>query len=128
MRRNDWTFDHPAHELLLAARRKVDHHRERRAHWEAQRIAWMGKIKEEGLEVHDEGGDFPILTSGVGRRRAPDVTVNAELKRQVAECHEKVLAHTDRLQGYLAWIQVLEAHPDHVLPLQHDDWLYFFGS
>lgn len=127
MKRDKWTFEHPAGSLATAAQVRLDHHRSRRAHWEEQKLLGLAKIREAGLEVSD-GDDYPNMTSGIRVGRGPDVTVNAELKRRVTECHAKVQEHDTKMGQYAGWAQVLKAHPEQVVGLEWDDWLFFFGK
>ena len=60
--------------------------------------------------------------------RGAQVMVRNDLQKDLEECLVKLQAHTQRLNEYSGWQQVLIANPENRLALDIDDWLFFFGK
>ena len=50
-----------------------------------------------------------------------------DLQKDLTECLEKLSHHTQQVQQYDGWQQVLAANADSRVKLDIDDWLFFFG-
>lgn len=125
--RTTWKVSLPSYDVLDGAERKLDWHRERLAVWEKARDQTMVKIRENGV-VFDESvlaGDTSSLYSNSGR--APAVTVNSELIRDLNETNSKIAEHKDKVRSFESWCQFL-ASAEGNLDLTLSDYLYFFGK
>jgi hypothetical protein len=60
--------------------------------------------------------------------RGAQVMVRNDLQKDLDECMDKLSAHTQRLNEYAGWQQVLAANPESRQALDIDDWLFFFGK
>ncbi len=126
MKRNEWEFEYNAPTLYDAAHKKVEHHESRQEWWSKKKEATMELIRSEGIEIDDS---LAMEYSKLGAyNRATTVNVRADLKRDLEECMGKVKEHSDKKQGYAAWMEVLASQGTKVLQLNQDDWLYFFGQ
>ena len=54
--------------------------------------------------------------------------VRNDLANDLQECLRKLGRHTAKIGAYEGWVQVLEAHPEARLCLDHGDWLFLFGK
>ena len=127
MKRTSWEFQYSADILVKATSDKKDYHISRLQWWENQKKAVMEKIKSEGLEIDDslvEGTKF----SNSNYSRGTSVSVRYDLQEDLTECVDKIKEHTNKRNEYDAWFQVLGAHGLTMFPLNHDDWLFFFGK
>jgi hypothetical protein len=128
MKRDDWTFDYTAARLAEAARVKIAHHDARLAFWHGKRDEVLGRIRTEGIEIDEKivlGFQSPKAQDW---QRANRITVRDDLRTQLDECHDKLRSHTERLEAFKGWLALLAANPEARLPLDVDDWQFFFGT
>jgi len=127
MLRKDWGFEYTASNLATAAAAKMAFHRERLDWWKAKKDEVMNTIRSEGLEIDEK------IALGYRNPKARDwdrgaqVMVRNDLQHDLDECLEKLGFHTDQLQQYDGWHQVLNANPETRLRLDIEDWLFFFA-
>jgi hypothetical protein len=127
MLRQDWGFDYTAAKLAEAAEVKKAFHHERLDWWKAKRTEVMHTIRAEGIEI-----DETIVLEFRGPKsrdwdRSSQVMVRNDLQKDLGECLEKLSHHTEKLQQYDGWQQVLAANAEARVKLDIDDWLFFFG-
>lgn len=128
MNRDAWEFPYTADVLLKAAYGKVEFHTERITVWEKAQEETKQKIRDSGLHI-DEGVDIgPGTTIYNSRNAGPQVTINDEMLRHLNEAIAKVRQHRDKIKDYGAWAEVLASQGQASFPLNHDDWLFFFGK
>ena len=127
MLRKDWCFDYTASRLSEAATKKQVFHQERLDWWKAKRIEVMNTIRSEGLEIDEK----IVLEFRSPKSRDWDwgsqVMVRNDLQNDLSECLEKLSHHTQQVQQYDGWQQVLAANPEARVKLDIEDWLFFFG-
>ena len=127
MQREDWKFTYTGKQLLDAANAKLAHHQKKYGWWLARKDELLAKIRSEGLEVSEAQA---VQHSGHKARdwnQGARVMVRNDLQTQLDECLRKLAFHTEELDSFQGWQQVFEANPDSSLPLDHEDWLFFFG-
>lgn len=124
--RDKWEFPYPADKLATAAQAKSSHHLDRLAWWQMQKAETVAKIKLEGLEIDDSLVEKQRFSNSYGR----DTTVNikTELLRDLNECIDKIREHRGKAEEYGAWVQVLKSQGQASLPLNKDDWMFFFSA
>lgn len=127
MLRQDWSFDYTATKLAEAADLKKAFHQERLDWWKAKRLEVMTTIRSEGLEIDEK----IVLEFRNPKSRdwnqGSQVMVRNDLQKDLSECLEKLGHHTQQLQQFDGWQQVLAANPEARVKLDIDDWLFFFG-
>ena len=127
MLRQDWGFDYTAAKLAEAADQKKAFHHERLDWWKARRLEVMATIRAEGLEIDEK----IVLEFRNPKSRdwtqGSQVMVRNDLQKDLSECLEKLSHHTQQLQQFDGWQQVLAANPEARVKLDIDDWLFFFG-
>lgn len=129
--RDEWKFTYTANKLAEGARAQKAFRESRVAWWTEQKAKVMADIRESGVNV-SEGiaaqaqlqGAYTTSNAGYG----PQVTINPDLQRKLAECHGKIQSHSQAVSEYDGWVQVLDANPENRLELTQADWLYFFGK
>lgn len=127
MKRNDWTFDYTAARLAEAAQAKIAHHEARLAFWRDKREEVLGRIRTEGIEIDEKivlGYQSPKAQDW---ERANRVTIRDDLRTQLDECHGKLRSHTDLVGQFRGWLAMLSANPEARVPLDVEDWRFFFG-
>jgi hypothetical protein len=128
MKRNDWTFDHTAARLAEAAEAKVKHHEARLAFWHDSRASVLAAIRTDGIEIDEKivmGFQTPKAQDW---QRANRVSIRDDLRAQLDECHDKLRWHTEHLEQFKGWLALLNANPEARLPLDGEDWRYFFAD
>jgi len=128
MQRSTWNFDYTASKLAEAAQAKIDWHKERLEWWKTKKTEVFATIKNEGLEVDEK---ISLAFSNPKSRdweRGAQVMVRNDLQKDLDECLQKLQVHTQRLNEYNGWHQVLAANPESRKSLDIDDWLFFFGK
>lgn len=125
-KRSDWTFEYTAGKLAEAAVSKCDHHKSRVEWWTAQKKLVMDRIRESGIEIHDSVAEQ--YTSNRTRGVGPQIVIDATLQRDLGECQGKINEHSDLVKQFDGWAQVLNAHPESRLALDHSDFLFFYGE
>ena len=127
MKRNDWTFDYTAARLAEAAQAKIAHHEARLAFWRGKREEVLGRIRTEGIEIDEKivlGYQTPKAQDW---ERANRVTIRDDLRTQLDECHGKLRSHTELVGQYQGWLAMLAANPEARVPLDVEDWQFFFS-
>lgn len=124
-KRKDWTFEYTASKLCEAATNKRATHESKRLWWEAKKAEVMKKVRETGIEVRDSVAASYSQTKG---NYGPQIEIDGGLQRDLTECQQKIMEHHDLTKSYDGWVQVLSAHPEARLVLDHDDYLFFYGS
>ena len=128
MKRNDWTFDYTAARLAEAAQAKIAHHEARLAFWRGKREEVLGRIRTEGIEIDEKivlGYQTPKAQDW---ERANRVTIRDDLRTQLDECDGKLRSHTDLAGQCKGWLAMLGANPEVRVPLDVEDWQFFFGT
>jgi hypothetical protein len=128
MLRDEWKFDYPAPALVDAARAKRDHHQARTAWWKDRKEKVLQTIRHEGLEIDEKLVLETMTPKSRDWENGTRVTVRQDLRADLSECLRKLTYHTERAASFDGWHRVLRANPASVLSLDHEDWLYFFGS
>ena len=127
MLRDEWKFDYTAARLAEAAAAKMRHHAERLAFWRTKREDVLATIRAEGLEIDEKivmGYQNPKSRDW---DRANRVTVRDDLRQHLDECLDKLRYHTEQMNQYEGWQQMLSAHGEQGVALHLDDWLFFFA-
>ena len=127
MLRDEWKFHYSGTQLVEAARAKLAHHTKKHAFWLARKEELLGKIRSEGLEVTESEAVHHTGHKARDWRHSAKVMVRNDLQAQLDECLSKLVFHTEQLDSFQGWLQVFEANPGSDLPLDHEDWLFFFG-
>jgi len=127
MLRQDWGFDYTATKLADAADLKKAFHQERLDWWKAKRLEVMTTIRSEGLEIDEKIALEYRNPKQRDWNQGSQVMVRNDLQKDLSECLEKLGHHTQQLQQYDGWQQVLAANPEARVKLDIDDWLFFFG-
>ena len=127
MLRKDWCFDYTASRLSEAATKKQVFHQERLDWWKAKRIEVMNTIRSEGLEIDEKIVLEFRSPKSRDWDRGSQVMVRNDLQNDLSECLEKLSHHTQQVQQYDGWQQVLAASPEARVKLDIEDWLFFFG-
>lgn len=127
MLRQDWGFDYTATKLADAADLKKVFHQERLDWWKAKRQEVMTTIRSEGLEIDEKIALEYRNPKQRDWNQGSQVMVRNDLQRDLSECLEKLGHHTQQLQQYDGWQQVLAANAEARVKLDIDDWLFFFG-
>ena len=128
MQRKEWKFDYTANKLAEAARIKHRHHQERFEWWKNRKEQVMKQIREEGLEIDESIALEYVHPKRRDWEQGTQVTVRNDLRRDLNECLKKLAYHTELVNDYHGWQQVLSANPEARLSLDHQDWLFFFGQ
>lgn len=129
MQRKDWKFDYTGSKLAETAGAKMAFHAERIDWWKKKKDEVLATIRAEGLEV-DESITVQSYRNPKSRdwEHGAQVLIRNDLRRDLDECLEKLAWHTEQHVQYDGWLQMLQAHPEARVPLDLDDWLFFFGS
>ncbi|MDI4633336.1 hypothetical protein J7U46_09780 [Pelomonas sp. V22] len=125
--RDEWKFTYTASKLAEGARAQKAFRESRAAWWTEQKAKVMTEIRESGVSVN-ESVAAQVANYATSAMQGPQVTINADLTRKLAECHAKIGTHTQAVAEYDGWVQVLEANAESRLELTQADWLYFFGK
>jgi hypothetical protein len=125
MKRNEWTFEYTASKIAEAAQAKKDKHAAKLKWWEDKKAEVMKKVTESGIEVQDSVAASYSNTRG---DFGPQIRIDSGLQRDLSECQNKIMEHHGLMNNYGGWVQVLTAHPEARLSLEHDDYLFFFGE
>ena len=127
MLRQDWGFDYTATKLAEAAQAKRGFHQERLDWWKAKRAEVMTTIRAEGLEIDDAIALEYRSPKSRDWDRGSQVMVRNDLQKDLNECLEKLSHHTQQVQQFDGWQQVLAANAEARVKLDIEDWLFFFG-
>ncbi|MDD2740431.1 MAG: hypothetical protein PHR94_15995 [Methylomonas lenta] len=96
--------------------------------WKDKKEQVITQIREEGLEIDENIALEYISPKSRDWERGTQVTVRDDLRKDLNECLQKLAAHTDLINDFNGWHQVLLANPGIALSLDHEDWLFFFGQ
>lgn len=128
MLRDEWKFEYGATKLFEASQAKREFHRERIDWWKGKKDQVLQTIRSEGLEIDEK----LVLEHATPKSRdwqdGARVSVRNDLKTDLNECLRKLGYHTDCANTFEGWFQVLKANPSAQLNLDHQDWLFFFGT
>ena len=127
MLRKDWGFDYTATKLAEAAATKLVFHQERLDWWKTKRQEVMGTIRSEGLEIDEKLVMEFRSPKARDWDRSAQVLIRNDLQTDLSECLEKLSHHTQQVQQYDGWQQVLAANPEARVKLDIEDWLFFFA-
>lgn len=128
MIRNNWNFNYTGKQLAEAAKTKIAFHQERLNFWKAKKDEVFATIRKEGIEVDEK------ISVGFSHPKSRDwdrgaqVLVRNDLQKDLEECLGKLAWHTEKLNEYDGWNQVLSANHDATQSLDIEDWLFFFGT
>ena len=125
MKRNEWTFDYDAEKLAEAAKAKRDAHERKKEWWEAKKVEVMQKVRATGIDIRDSVASGYSSTKG---NFGPQIEIDAGMQRDLTECQQKIFEHDKLIRDYDGWLQVLTAHEDDRLSLDHEDFLFFYGN
>jgi hypothetical protein len=128
MIRKEWKFEYTANKLAEAAQAKVNWHTERLEWWRNKKNEVFATIRKEGIEVDEKISLAFQNPKSRDYDRGAQVMVRNDLQKDLDECMDKLSAHTQRLNEYAGWQQVLAANPESRQALDIDDWLFFFGK
>ena len=127
MLRKDWGFDYTANKLAEAAATKMVFHQERLDWWKTKRQEVMGTIRSEGLEIDEKLVMEFRNPKARDWDRSAQVLIRNDLQTDLSECLDKLSHHTQQVQQYDGWQQVLAANPEARVKLDIEDWLFFFA-
>ncbi len=116
MKRQGWHFEFTAGEVAVAAEARVTHHRERLEYYQALFDVADKQIKTLGVKVdtiHHSGG------------HELSVSVDKAIEKEWNLYRNKLERHKTKTEEYEGWVHVLGTQPDILLPLDHEDILYF---
>lgn len=127
MLRKDWDFDYTATKLAEAAAVKMAFHQERLDWWKAKRQEVMSTIRSEGLEIDEKIVLEFRSPKARDWDRGSQVMIRNDLQTDLTECLEKLGHHTQQVQQYDGWQQMLAANAEARVKLDIEDWLFFFA-
>ncbi len=118
--RKTWVFCYKPGEVLEAARKKLQYHKDRVNHWLAQAVEAEQKLKDKGFEYrHREntlGRDLQIIG-------------DPQLAEHLTHCRRKVKDHKLKQDVFECWERALagkaERQPGEELELKIGDVLFF---
>ena len=138
-KREEWTFQYSAKDVLKAAQAKVAHHNERATWWKLKKTEVMGKIKEGGIDVHENiAASYQNFTKGAAQAT---VMIDPTLQKDLTEAVGKINQHLSTASEYQQWVDLLSGTRGLVsdkiellpastkaLELTFDDYNHFFGK
>ena len=127
MLRDNWKFEYASVDLARAATAKIAFHDEQLAFWKAKREEVVATIRSEGIEVDEKIALTYHNPKARDWDRGGEILVRNDLRKELAECFQKLAYHTELRDTYDGWKQVLEANPNQRQALDISDWLFFFG-
>ncbi len=118
--RNGWVFEYAPAEVLAAAEKKVQYHKERLAWWRDEASQAEQTLKDKGFEYRSR-----YHTGGT----EVEIVGDPELARRVSDCKKKIIEHEGQQMVYETWVRALRAQteraPDAPLNLKIADILFF---
>lgn len=129
--RNDWEFEYTASVLAKAAGEQHAFRESRVEFWTKQQAEVIAKIKESGIEVHEDIAAMLSNSGKYGGSRAAggaQIIIDPTMQTDLNKCYMKIQEHTTLAGQYKAWQQVLEGNSESRVKLDHDDWMFFFGK
>ena len=127
MQRDFWKFDYTATKLAEAASAKISYHQGHLNLWKAKREELINTIRSEGIEVDEK---IVLAYQNPKARdwdRGGEIMIRNDLRKDLAECFQKLAYHTEQRDTFDGWKQVLDANPENRVQLDIEDWLFFFG-
>lgn len=131
MRRHEWEFKYTGAALAAAARAQADYRAGRLTFWKGEKEKIMQLVKEKGLSVHEDMIDRIGVSNakyGSAVQRGAQIMVDRTMQEDLNRAMERIQHHEQLEKEYRAWEQVMAAHPEQQVDLNHDDWIYFFGK
>jgi len=125
MQRKDWKFEYQGNQLRDAAIKKRDEHITKRDWWIGKKQEVIMQVPKTGITVHDSVAAGYSHTKGAF---GPQISIDPALQQDLGECHSKIMSHDQYVREYDGWVQVLTANVTARLPLNHDDYMFFFGD
>ena len=126
MNRDKITFPYTVRDVRDGSRKKKTHHTARMLWWSQQKQVIEEKIKETGVVVTQTVENKYNSTAFVP---GVQMQIDHDLQRKHAECTAKITHHKALIDQYDHWDKMLTGMPsDNELPLQHDDWIFFFAK
>lgn len=126
--RNEWEFEYTANKLAVGAIEQKAFREGRLQFWKDAKEKVMAEIREKGIEISDSMAADTKYLSNNTMGMQPQVMVNVDLQRKLAECANKIQHHGQKVAEYEGWIQILMANEEARLKLTQADWLFFFGK
>lgn len=127
MQRAYWAFIYTGEALAEAARIKISYHSESLEWWKAKKAEVTATIRSDGIEVDEKIAlDYSNPTAR-DWDRGGEILARNDLRKQLAECFEKLADHSNSIDDYNAWLQALTANPEQTFDLDIQDWQFFFG-
>ena len=128
MLRDEWKFEYAADQIAIGVQTKIAYHAERLAYWKGKREQVMASIRADGLEIDEKVVLAHRNPKSRDWERGAQVMVRNDLQKDLEECLAKLQWHTDQLDQYGGWEQVLTANSAVRLSLDIEDWLFFFSN
>ena len=128
MLRENWEFEYTAAQLNEAATKKMEFHGERLVWWKDKRASVMATIRAEGIEINENIALEFRNPKSQDWNNGSQVMIRNDLQKALQECQEKLAHHTNKLQNYAGWQQMLGANPHAKQQLDIEDWLFFFAK
>lgn len=97
--RHGWTFHYSANEVLAAAQKKVEYHKERIAFWQKESVMAEAELRQKGVEFKDYD-----VTGG----KRLEVKTDPGLLRRYEEARSKMEMHELSLKEYERYARALE--------------------
>jgi hypothetical protein len=131
--RKEWEFEYTGINLAKAAEAQHAFREARIKVWRDKQVEIIAKIKESGLEVHEDLADQMSSFSNTAKYSTQalggaQVVIDPTMQSDLNKCYAKIREHTELSKQYKAWQQVLEGNPEARVKLDHDDWMFFFGK
>lgn len=127
MQREKWSFTYSGQTLAEAAKAKIAYHTDRLDWWKVKKNEVTATIRSDGIEIDEK---IALDYSNPKARdwdRGGEILVRNDLRKQLAECFQKLSDHANSIEEYSAWLQALTANPTQSFELDIQDWLFFFG-
>lgn len=127
MQREKWAFAYTGQTLAEAAKTKIAYHTERLDWWKTKKDEVTATIRSDGIEVDEKIALDYTNPKARDWDRGGEILVRNDLRKQLAECFQKLAEHANSIEEYGAWLQALTANPSQSFELDIQDWLFFFG-
>lgn len=135
--RANWTFKVNYIDLLSAVQDKLSFHEERRKWWTDKREEVTKALKEAGVKITEslvvqyaQASSVNNRVGGSRSRGGMSVELDEDLQEDLAECTQKIEHHTNLLQTFQNWNNLLTQtdHTSTSFQLAFDDYVFFFGK
>ncbi len=127
-KRDEWEFEYTASKLAEGASAQKAFRLSRVEAWTEAKEKVMAEVKESGIEVVESVAAAMTSYSNSTQSIGPQIGINPQFQKKLAECHAKIQAHTQAAAEYDGWVQVLTANSESRHKLTQADRLYFFGK